>query len=144
MDNDLFLNTYDMLNEVLSKYSSIKMADEPIINDEQLNENNLSNFFKLYSKEANLMKYFDKETKTTNYKCWNFTYDGHQSFYILYDISNKCWYAIAGGGDFYPDPKYKKLKLGSIDLVTSGRYWCDIWRSKYVINILEILFKYKS
>lgn len=121
-------------------YSIIEKHDELIIENGEINEKNLSKYFKLMKEKILKMKYYNKKKETPNYISWEFDYDGHQHFYILYDKQNKYWYAIGGGRDFYPDTKYKNLKLECFDLVKSGRYWYDIWCSKYITNILDILF----
>lgn len=135
-----FLNTPDMLDGILLKYGSLEKPNEPIIENEEINKSNLSKYIKSVKEKIPIAKYYNTETKTNNYTSWEFDYDGHQSFYILFDKQNKYWYAVCGGGDFHPDNKYKNLRLEDFDLCVSGRYWYDIWCSKYITNILDILF----
>lgn len=139
-DEDYFTNTSNILDEILLKYSSLEKQNEPIIENEELNETNLSEYIKNMKTTNPKAKYYNQKQETNNYTTWEFDYDGHQSFYILFDKKNKYWYAVCGGGDFHPDIKYKNLRLKDFDLVKSGRYWYNIWCSKYIVNILDIIF----
>jgi len=138
----------------LIEYNCEQMAENIYFNDEKLNEKNLSKFFKSkFAKEKYcLMKYYDCEKKTKEYIYWKFHYDGHANFYILFDAKTKYWYLLTLHGDVDINEDYIKLKLASVSFKINddntinliddeeSRYWVDIWKSKYMEDIFNLIF----
>lgn len=57
-----FQTTSDMLNGILLKYSSLEKPNEQIIENEEINESNLSKYIKSMEEKIPIAKYYNADT----------------------------------------------------------------------------------